>query len=62
MIMELPMGFGMALAQNETAMKQFESLSETEKQAVLERTHSVRSKREMQMLVASLCDQNGTQA
>ena len=30
------MGFGMALAQNETAMKQFESLSETEKQAVLD--------------------------
>lgn len=56
------MGFGMALAQNETAMKQFESLSETEKHAVLERTNSVRSKREMQMLVASLCDQNGTQA
>ena len=49
------MGFGIALAQNEAAMKQFESLSETEK-------HSVRSKREMQMLVASLCDQNGTQA
>lgn len=56
------MGFGMVLAQNEAAMKQFESLSETEKQAVLERTHSVRSKREMQMLVASLCDRNGTQA
>lgn len=56
------MGFGMALAQNEAAMKQFESLSETEKQAVLERTHSVRSKREMQMLVASLCDRNGAQA
>ena len=62
MIMELPMGFGMALAQNETAMKQFESLSETEKQAVLERTNSVRSKSEMQMLVASLCDRIGTQA
>lgn len=49
------MGFGIALAQNEAAMKQFESLSETEKQAVLERTHSVRSKFEMQMLVDSLC-------
>ena len=56
------MGFGMALAQNEAAMKQFESLSETEKQAVLERTHSVRSKREMQRRVARLCDRTGAQA
>ncbi len=33
MDMDLPMGFGMALAQNEAAMKQFESLSEAQKQA-----------------------------
>lgn len=54
--MELPLGFGMALAQNEAAMHQFESMSEAEKAALLQRTHSVRSKAEMQQLVASLAD------
>lgn len=51
---DLPLGFGMALAQNEPAMKKFESLTETEKMAVVERTHSVKSKSEMQALVDSL--------
>lgn len=60
--MELPMGFGMALAQNEAAMKQFESLSEAQKQAVIQRTHSVNSKQEMRQLVASLCNPDGAQA
>lgn len=56
---ELPLGFGMALAQNERAMEKFESLSESEKQAVLARTHSVTSKQEMQALVSGLV--NGTE-
>lgn len=56
---ELPLGFGMALAQNERAMAKFESLSESEKQAVLARTHSVTSKQEMQALVSGLV--NGTE-
>lgn len=51
---ELPLGFGMALAQDETAMKNFESLSEAEKQAIIEKTHSVSSKSEMRALVRSL--------
>ncbi len=51
---ELPLGFGMALAQNEAAMHRFESLSETEKQAVLRQVHNVRSKAEMRQLVFSL--------
>ena len=59
---DLPMGFSMALAQNEAAMKQFESLSEAEKQAVIQRTHSVTSKQEMRRLVASFCDQGGARA
>lgn len=57
--LELPLGFGMALAQNEGAMKQFESLSEAEKQAVLQRTHSVRSRAQMQQLVAELGNAKG---
>ncbi|MGM9537742.1 MAG: hypothetical protein ACI3VN_05370 [Candidatus Onthomonas sp.] len=51
---ELPLGFGMALAQNEAAMQRFEAMNEAEKQAFLQRTHNVRSKAEMQQLVASL--------
>lgn len=35
---ELPLGLGMALAQNEAAMKRFESLSEPEKQAFVQKT------------------------
>lgn len=51
---ELPLGFGMALAQNEAAMARFEALSEAEKAAVVRRTHEVGSKREMRDLVNSL--------
>lgn len=51
---ELPLGFGMALAQNEAAMAKFESLSETEKKAIIQKTHSVTSKREMQSLVSNM--------
>lgn len=53
---ELPMGFGMALAQNERAMAKFEKLSDSEKEAVIQKTHSVRSKSEMRSLVNSLTD------
>ena len=52
----LPLGLGMALAQNEAAMKRFEALSEAEKQALIERTHTVSSKSEMRRLVDSLKD------
>lgn len=58
---ELPLGFGMALAQNEAAMKQFESLSDSEKQAILQQAHNVNSKREMQQLVAGIVS-GGAQA
>lgn len=61
MSLELPLGFGMALAQNEMAMQRFESLSEEEKQAVIQRTHRVTSKQEMRRLVDSLCGQNAPQ-
>lgn len=50
----LPLGFGMALAQNEPAMHAFEALSTTEKAAVIEKTNSVHSKQEMEQLVAGL--------
>lgn len=52
--MELPLGFGMALAQNEEAMRKFETLSEAEKQSILRQAHNVSSKREMQRLVSGI--------
>lgn len=54
MSIELPLGFGMALAQNEEAMKKFETLSDVEKKTIINKTHTVNSKREMKALVNSL--------
>ncbi|MBQ4625944.1 MAG: hypothetical protein IJB45_01680 [Clostridia bacterium] len=53
-IFDLPLGLGMALAQNEQAMQKFEHLSDSEKRAFVEITHSVSSKSEMRSLVNSL--------
>ena len=58
---ELPLGFGMALAQNQATMQKFASMSESEKQAVLQQAHNVRSKEEMRLLVSSL-GKSGMQA
>lgn len=51
---ELPLGFGMALAQNESAMHRFESLPDSQKTEIIKRSHNVNSKSEMQNLVDSL--------
>ncbi|MDE6863852.1 MAG: hypothetical protein K2J41_05650 [Eubacterium sp.] len=53
---DLPIGFGIALAQNETAMKQFESLSSTQKEAVINKTRKINSKNEMQCFVNYLSE------
>ena len=52
--LELPLGFGIALAQNEQAMQAFEAMPEEQKRAVIEKTHTVSSRREMQQLVSGL--------
>ena len=52
----LPLGFGMALAQNEPAMKRFEFMTESQKETVLQQAHQVSSKREMQQLVSRLAE------
>ena len=54
--MELPLGFGMALARNEQAMQVFEAMTDAQKRAVLEQTRAVTSRREMQQLVSELAD------
>lgn len=54
MKMELPLGFGMALAQNETAMQRFESMTQEQKEAIVAQTSNVRSKSEMRAFVDRL--------
>ncbi|MEG0741123.1 MAG: hypothetical protein RSB91_01080 [Clostridia bacterium] len=51
---DMPMGLGMALAQNLNAMNRFAALPAAEQQAVIAHTHSIRSKEEMQAYVQSL--------
>ena len=51
---DIPMGLGMALMQNRQAMNYFSSLSDAEKQQVIDHTHTIQSKEEMQSYVDSL--------
>ncbi len=51
---EMPLGFGMALAQNEAAMQAFSSLSAEQKKDCLAKAKKVSSKDEMTALVDSL--------
>lgn len=51
---EVPMGLSMALAKNLEAMNAFTALPPEGKAAVIEKTHSVHSKKEMEQLVRDL--------
>lgn len=51
---ELPIGFGIALAQNPQALKRFSDLGEAEKIRIIEGTHLIKSKEEMQKYVADI--------
>ncbi len=51
---DIPMGLGMALAKNLEAMNAFTALSPEGKAAVIARTHSVQSKKEMEQLVREI--------
>lgn len=51
---ELPLGFGMALAMNEPAMRGYAGLTETEKEHLILRCKDARSKEEMEKIVNSL--------
>ena len=50
----IPLGFGMALAQNPTAMDVFCALSEEQRRQVLDKTRRIRSREEMRSYVDSL--------
>ncbi len=47
----LPVGFGMALAQRPEAMEKFASFSDEKKQQIIDGTHSISSKQEMRQYV-----------
>ncbi len=51
---EMPLGLGMALAQNPQAMKIFAMMSDAEQQQIIEGTHTLRSKQEMHEYVNKL--------
>lgn len=57
-IADLPMGLGMALAQDVDAMSRFASLSPDEQRAIIDQTHAITSKSEMQSFVQSLTHQH----
>jgi hypothetical protein len=52
----LPLGFGMALTQNSQAMKIFSALPEQKQQEMIEQTHHMNSKKEMQAFIQSFSD------
>jgi len=51
---DIPMGFGMALAQNSPAMMRFAGLPEEERRAIVAGTHAIRSKDEMRDYVEKI--------
>lgn len=51
---QLPVGFAMALAMNETALEKFGTMPKEQKQMLVDRAHNVRSKKEMHELVEGI--------
>ena len=48
---KIPIGFGMALAMNPTAMNAYSAMTEDQKQAILSQAHNARSEQEMSRIV-----------
>ncbi len=55
---DLPLGFGTALAQNESAMQYFAALPEQKKQEIISQTHQIHSRNEMHAFVQNLNKQS----
>lgn len=53
---KVPIGFGMALAMNPTALNAYSAMTEAQKQAILSKAHNARSEKEMHQIVASIAD------
>lgn len=52
--MDLPLGFGMALAKNVQAMECFAGLPEQRQEEIIQSTHKIQSKQEMDDFVQNL--------
>lgn len=53
---EIPMGLGMALAQNLDAMNRFSSLEHEQQQEIINHTHDIQSKNEMKQFVSTIAE------
>ena len=53
---KVPIGFGLALAVNEPAMKAYSKMTESQKQEIINKAHNVRSEKEMHDIVNSLAN------
>ena len=51
---KLPIGFAMALAQNEHAMWKFASMPEEQRRSVVDRAHGASSETEMRSIVSDI--------
>ena len=51
---EVPLGLGMALAKNPPSMESFAKMTNEQKKAIIEHTHSINSPQEMQSFVQTL--------
>lgn len=51
---EMPLGLGMALAQNRSAMNRFSALPAAQQQQLIDQTHNIQSKQEMRSFVEGL--------
>ena len=51
---KVPIGFGMALSMNHSAMEAYAAMTQEQKKAVLDKAHNARSEEEMHRLVNSI--------
>ena len=51
---KVPIGFGMALSMDYTAMEAYAALTEEQKQKVLDRARNARSEEEMRQIIAGV--------
>ena len=51
---KVPIGFGMALSMNPSALNAYSNMTEQQKQAILDRAHHANSEYEMHQIVNSL--------
>lgn len=50
----VPIGFGLGLAMNETAMSNYSGMSDEEKEKVLDQARQAQSKKEMELLISQI--------